>query len=80
MFLEKTLFSSLLTVLLCPTLMNMLVTSPFRQWMLDRSGQPSLKIPDQAHVSKHLRTVVFEEGGELQETPVTYSGFFLYGH
>ena len=46
--------------------------------MLDRSGQPSLKIPDQAHVSKHLRTVVFEEGGELQEMPVTHSGFLSY--
>ena len=44
---KKTLSSSLVTVLLCPTLMNMLVTSPFHQWMLDRSGQSLLKIHEQ---------------------------------
>ena len=38
-----------------------------------RAGTPEEAWP------KHLYTVVFEEVGELQEMPVTYSGFFSYG-
>ena len=39
---------------------------------------PRAGTPEEAWL-KHLYTVVFEEVGELQEMPVTYSGFFSYG-
>ena len=39
---------------------------------------PQSGIPEEAWL-KHTYTVLFEERGELQKMPVTYSGFFSYG-